>query len=332
MMSQKVVLRADGNAKIGLGHIVRSLAIASMLKNDFFCEFAIHSPSEHIKKQLLDVCESVIEIDNVPQAFFDYLTGDEIVILDGYHFDTNYQKAIKAKGCKLVCIDDLHDKHFVSDVVINHAPGVRIEDYSVETYTQVCLGPDFALLRPSFLKLAGTERKINRIDTVFVCFGGADPKNITEVVVKKLLEYSQFTHILVVAGSAYKGGESLDILVQDNLDRLTRYNAVDEKTMIKLLQESQLAIVPASGILFEVLSVKVPVISGYYIENQQAIYQGFLNQQVIFDAGSFEPTQIDQALRSVFDADLNEILTRQGLCIDGGSVSRIKETVLNLCI
>ena len=43
----------------------------------------------------------------------------KIVVLDGYHFDTNYQTKIKQKGCKLVCIDDLHDKHFVADIIIH---------------------------------------------------------------------------------------------------------------------------------------------------------------------------------------------------------------------
>ena len=31
------------------------------------------------------------------------------------HLD--YQRAIKQKGCRLVCVDDMHDKHYVADVV-----------------------------------------------------------------------------------------------------------------------------------------------------------------------------------------------------------------------
>ena len=41
------------------------------------------------------------------QGFLNKLTGDEIVVLDGYQFDSNYQKEIKNKESKLVCIDDV---------------------------------------------------------------------------------------------------------------------------------------------------------------------------------------------------------------------------------
>ena len=45
--------------------------------------------------------------------FLSHLQGDEIVVLDNYFFTTDYQRAIKQKGCRLVCIDDMHDKHYV---------------------------------------------------------------------------------------------------------------------------------------------------------------------------------------------------------------------------
>ena len=42
-MKQRVYFRADGHAKMGLGHVIRSLALAEMLKEDFDCYFIIRS-------------------------------------------------------------------------------------------------------------------------------------------------------------------------------------------------------------------------------------------------------------------------------------------------
>ena len=42
--------------------------------------------------------------------FLSHLQGDEIVVLDNYFFTTDYQRAIKQKGCRLGALDDMHDK------------------------------------------------------------------------------------------------------------------------------------------------------------------------------------------------------------------------------
>jgi spore coat polysaccharide biosynthesis predicted glycosyltransferase SpsG len=73
----------------------------------------------------------------------------------------------------LVYIDDIHDKHFVSDVVINHAAGIQKESYSVAPYTCLLLGTNYALLRPEFLNY--DKRKEG--SSLLVCLGGSDRKN-----------------------------------------------------------------------------------------------------------------------------------------------------------
>src|SRR5690606_17963227 len=93
------------------------------------------------------------------EEFLQSLTGKEIVVLDHYGLDSNYQQKIKERGSKLVCIDDQHDKDFLADLVINHSPGVAYQDYRTPAFTQFALGPDFALLRPPFLSRA--KKKAN---------------------------------------------------------------------------------------------------------------------------------------------------------------------------
>ena len=49
-MRRKIIFRADGNSEIGLGHIMRCLALAEMLEGDFDMSFAIQNPDEKIEK------------------------------------------------------------------------------------------------------------------------------------------------------------------------------------------------------------------------------------------------------------------------------------------
>jgi spore coat polysaccharide biosynthesis predicted glycosyltransferase SpsG len=53
----------------------------------------------------------------------------------------------------------MHAHHFVADAVINHAGGIEASRYSVEPYTQLCLGPAYALLRKPFIEAAKREKK-----------------------------------------------------------------------------------------------------------------------------------------------------------------------------
>jgi len=130
-----VVLRADGNAQIGLGHISRCLALAEMLSAEFECIFVTRNIPESIENQINKICKGLYEIPvhmNTNTGEVEWIgkhlsEKKDVFILDGYHFDTDYQRAIRAQGCHLICIDDLADKHYVADVVINHSGGWNTE-------------------------------------------------------------------------------------------------------------------------------------------------------------------------------------------------------------
>lgn len=292
--SGNIYFRADGHAKMGLGHVIRSLALAEMLMEDFDCHFIIRNPLPSLKVQILEVCKSITELpetdDHNAEARMladKYLGGEEIVLLDGYHFRTEYQRIIKNTGCKLVCIDDIHAYHFVADVVINHAPGLKRSDYSVEKYTNLCLGLEYSLLRKPFLEAATQSRSITKLETLFLCFGGSDFNNIT---LKSLQALSKLNNgikkVHVILGNANPFKEEIESFTKTiKFPEIDLHLGLSAREMVVTMKESDIAIVPASSILYEVLAVKMPVISGYYVDNQVGVYNGFKNLGVIYGIG-----------------------------------------------
>ncbi|PKQ70846.1 UDP-2,4-diacetamido-2,4,6-trideoxy-beta-L-altropyranose hydrolase [Raineya orbicola] len=329
----KIYFRADGNTKIGLGHITRSLALADMLKEYFDIWVMIQQPSREVIKQIHEVTPNIIELspseNYLEEARFiaeKYLTGEEIVVLDGYNFQTDYQRIIKSKGVKLVCIDDLHAWHFVADVVINHAGGVKESDYSCEPYTKLCLGLEYALLRKPFLEAAKQERKIEKIENVFICFGGSDPHNFTEKALNACIEAQVFREIHVVVGSAYTHFASLkDLTIQEK--NVFLYQNLNAQDLCNVMQKCQVGIVSASSIAYECLAVGMYLIVGYYAENQKAIYQGLINKNHI--------TAIDNYIFFSFN---KETISKQSfLCSKSfqnyfGNTKKITETFLELIV
>ena len=161
-MKKKIYFRTDGNNHIGLGHVIRCLALADMLKEEFECVFATRFVNKYIIEEIEKSCLSYIKLKEDHNKHFEdfltYINKEDIVVLDNYFFTTEYQIIIKNVGCKLVCIDDMHDKHYVADAVINHGPSLRENQFSVESYTKLCLGLDYALLRKPFLNVIPRKR------------------------------------------------------------------------------------------------------------------------------------------------------------------------------
>lgn len=169
--------------------------------------FATVNPTDYQKNELSNICPCISL--NQATHFEDLLSmlqGDEIVVLDNYFFTTDYQRAIKAKGCKLVCIDDMHDKHYVADVVINHAEGITEKQLSVEPYTKIFLGFSYALLRKKYIELENKDRHIDNLNKVFVCLGGADAdtNNLSLKIIKACVSLNYFKNIDLVVGAGYE--------------------------------------------------------------------------------------------------------------------------------
>lgn len=320
-MKKKIRIRADAGIILGLGHVVRCIALGKMLEDTFAIVFYLRETDVVSNGKFFDdKWEVKMILDE--EVFFNDIKENEIVVLDGYHFDTNYQLRVKNQGAMLVCIDDLHDKHFFADIVINHAPGVTGDLYKSERYTRLLLGPAFALLRPSFQRQAKKPRQIDKIDSALICFGGSDSKNLTIPALKTLLCYSEFSRVIVLTGSAYPFMSDLNELISRD-SRVVHHHDVRGEEVIDDLLNVQLAIVPSSGILFEVLACRTPAISGYYTDNQLGIYRGFREKGAFYDALDFSTPNLLRAIESALQVDQSKLMIEnQKECIDGKSAER----------
>lgn len=263
---RKIYFRADAGPNIGYGHFIRSLALADMLKQDFDCTMFTQTPTDYQILEAEPVCP-IVALPNDDSKFFkflEYLHGDEIVVLDNYFFTTDYQRAIKAKGCQLVCIDDMHDKHYVADAVISHGANTK-DQYDVEDYTKLYLGREYSLLRKPFL----THEKGEHKKGVFViCFGGSDPYNLTQKFVDILSSNQDLVKIYAIVGDGY---QYMDELRKNKhveiLHSLTAQQVVD------LFSSAESVICSASTVCKEALACGCNVYAGYYVDNQKQGYE-----------------------------------------------------------
>ena len=276
----KIYFRADAGPKIGYGHFIRTLALVDMLKEDFECSLYTQTPTEYQLHEAEDICPlvSLPADDSKFNLFLSQLQGDEIVVLDNYFFSTEYQRVIKDKGCKVVCIDDMHDKHYVANVVINHG----VEDsnlFDIEPYTKLCLGYNYALLRKPFISLPKSHNRQKGL--VLVCFGGSDPYNLTKRYIEQLIKYPWVEQIVAVVGDGYPYRDELVTLYKTEIR--ARLSA---SQMADLFCRAECVVCSASSTAYEAIACGATVYAGWYIDNQKDFYHHLCATQAIVPLGN----------------------------------------------
>lgn len=316
---KKVVFRVDGNTNIGLGHVVRCCALAEMFNNYFDCYFYIRKTSKAIIDDIQKYCVSVFEMDDSvsyseeASLFINALKGDEIVVLDGYNFNTQYQSEIKFKGCKLVCIDDIHACHFVADAIINHAPCIKKEAYSFERYTKLYLGTEYVLLKKSFLRRATSSNLAFNFDesSILICLGGADPKNITLKVLHEVRGNFPDREIFVVVGAAYSNKDSLKKYC-DQHNAVSTFVNMQAEELATLMENAHIAITSASTVALEYTCIKGNLFLLMTADNQAHLYKSLIEKKCA------HPFSL---LRECYNS--TGILQNQATLIDGNSSERL---------
>lgn len=300
---KKIYFRADASSTIGYGHFIRTLALADMLKDDFDCTFFTCHPTPYQISELEKVCPHVVlQEEKHFCEFLSHLKGDEIAVLDNYFFDTDYQRAIKQKGCRLVCIDDMHDKYYVADVVINHGVSGK-ELFSAESYTQLCLGYEWALLRQSFLQPSQRIRSNTKIENVLVCFGGSDSHNLTERFVFFLQKVPAVKQVIAVVGDKHQN-KKLDVC-----SKVTYLRNLAAAEMSDIFSRADIAFLSASTVCLEALSRQLPIAAGYYVDNQKGMYSEYVSRNLIYPLGNLLDIDIERIDYSSIEAAVASLST-----------------------
>jgi UDP-2,4-diacetamido-2,4,6-trideoxy-beta-L-altropyranose hydrolase len=341
MLKKSLLIRTDANAAIGMGHLVRCVSLARMLESEFSVSFLLtNTPADAVARIIGDDYETLFlhHDDGKPTRVSEMAIGKgaHALVLDGYEFDYDYQRAVRNTAYRTVYIDDLLASRYCVDLLINQADNVLPEQYAVDGNAKLLLGPAYALLRPEFLEIArAPAREIGEVRRVFVNFGGVDLGNITRNVLKTLPQAYPFDEINVLIGQFNSSGEALmeACHAQGNLFFHVNQSALQIKA---LLAKSDLAIVPNSSISLEACTVSVPMITGITADNQLGYSRAFHQSGLSIDVGDwrqFSPEVLAKAVRSMLEMApeaRQAQLENQKKYIDGFSGRRILSSIQSL--
>jgi UDP-2,4-diacetamido-2,4,6-trideoxy-beta-L-altropyranose hydrolase len=298
MIKKRIYFRVDGNSKIGLGHVIRSLSLCHMVKDKFDCFFLLKDSTNDVKEVIRKSCE-VIEIngyftkhDELKWILNNSNFDNSIIVLDGYHYDTTYQAVFKILNCKVVTIDDIHSCHFVSDCIINHSISAKVSDYSADLHTKKYFGLNYALIRESFLAHASKRSKrdydYNYNKNVFISLGGADPNNNILDVLKYLKKNGYHAGLIyhIVLGSAYTQRKAFDKFLKRNRLDVKVHTDLSEIEIYELMRSCSIAITSPSSVAIEYMAIGGGLYLYCIADNQIEFYNEMVKKKYAFQLNS----------------------------------------------
>lgn len=328
-MKPYVFLRADGNAKIGLGHVFRLLAFYQILKEQFECSFVCKQPDIALKELIdnagcrLHVLDADADFDTQHPLGF-AINKNSIIILDGYHFTNQYQSAVKKNfDCKLISIDDINAFPFIADAVINPAGGVDANAYQLTENAKLYSGPGYALLRPQFYVASAAAKNTEaHTQSALINFGGADPSNFTCEVLKTLVGQLPSTKIHVIVGAAYLHENEL-FSIADNKSNIIIHRNLDGPNLVQLMQQVDFAICSASTISYEYCSVSGILFIAKTADNQTSLYNFLVHEGLALPYEKLLDTLISTEVSSI----KHSMVSKQRAYFDGQADKRLLKLV-----
>ena len=258
----RLVLRADGNATIGLGHVMRLVALAEWLRTDFEeILFLIQLPDAAVRALLeasgLPLAELPLGLPTAEiTGLATLLRPTDVLVLDGYGFDYAYQVAVRQRVAQLVCLDDLHAFPFAADLVLNPAGGVALATYDLRAPgARLLAGPAYAPLRAAFALPANQNSFFDQPPasphTVLLCLGGADPRQLTRTTAAALLALPAVAHVHAVVGAAFGAWDELRTWAAAHAERLSLHRALPAAALARLMRQCGAAVLSPSTVSYE---------------------------------------------------------------------------------
>jgi UDP-2,4-diacetamido-2,4,6-trideoxy-beta-L-altropyranose hydrolase len=270
-----LVIRADANAAIGAGHVMRCLALAQAWQDagGVAVFAAAHVPAPLEKRLAAENIETVYlrsvpgtEDDARELATLAEQTEAVWVVLDGQCFGAKYIEMIAQKPIRVMWVDDFGSEDpNPAELILNQNLGAATRDYPwCENRRRLLLGTEHVLIRREF-RNATVERNADAPTSVLLTFGGSDPENLTERVLHALSEGFEDFAITAVASSENPRLAEVRRLACSMHVKLM----LDVNDMSDLMTRSDLAVIIGGGTLWELLFSGCAVLS-YSRNSRQA--------------------------------------------------------------
>ena len=350
-----VVIRADANSKIGMGHVMRCLSVADALVKrgeEVLFVTADDTPVPLLTKkgvpyrvlhtdyadmeaelpELLAVLRELTLRAESPEAAL--LQRNTSILVDSYYVTEKYLAALKSR-ITTIYMDDIYAFSYPVDMLINYniyGEEMGYEKDAAFADTKLLLGTEYVPLREEFS--AGVQQRTAADGGILITTGGSDSFNLAEQLLMEAMKYDALKEkeYHVVSGSLNPHIGELQALAQKHENIHIHCNVTN---MAELMAESEVALSAGGSTLYELCAMGVPVIAFSFAENQERLVQTFVKRGIAQYGGNYR-TDGNKMIQNTI-AGLETLLEDENLrteyrkkartLVDGKGADRIAEAI-----
>ena len=329
-----VVFWPDVSLKIGMGHLMESIALAKCLieygREVIF--FILHyEPAISILKDRgisYETFDEEVKLINKLGKF-----RKQFSFLVTHHWINRFEaiSSLRQSGFKIILFDQLGNKKVSCDILVNSSivPEWRMYNFRKPLPIQA-FGPNYAILRDEIV-LAGKARIMREPNRIMVSLGGGDPTGATLRVYKALEPILDDIKLDLILGPSFPHAEKLMKLVGCNKhSNITILQSV--KDMGRRLKKSSILISSGGNTLYEAAHLGCPVIVLWEYPHEKIQGKAFERAGIAKCIGNGKRTPFtrirDEVIRLIEDKDMKMIMSFCGeKFVDGKGSERLVQLI-----
>ena len=339
-----VGLRCDAGPEIGVGHLMRCLALAEELSGRGVRVFVIGKVSSPAwaAEQVAGLGVEVIAAPDRPRDMVDlaHALRLDALVIDSYTVDPLVSHAVRQSGRRVVIVSDDDVRGQWGDVIVDQNLGAERAAAYATVPGRHLLGLDYVMLRDSVRSLRPPNRPVlgpnDEARRVLAFFGGTDAAGAAEVVVPLLLQTAVPMDVTVVA----RTGETARRL--SNLSRRRDQNVTaipPAPTLAPVIRSSDVVISASGTSTWELLCLGAPAALVWVVDNQLVGYEATKSAGLAVGLGGLtdlatsavaQAAAVDELRNLCTSAEHRTMLASHGWCaVDGRGRERVADAILD---
>ena len=315
MSTKTFLIRVDASPQMGSGHFMRMLALAQMLSDNgqkvHFAtiikdteslailasqKFKIHLLSSPFS-EIYDVI-SLVDLAKENNANW--------IVVDGYHFTSNYEKSVKEKlpNVRLMRVEDVPTIHHFADILLSPNYDSESMEFSAEPYTLKLLGLKFLLLRREFYRDGvGPEfgPQLNSQRLLITLGGGTPQADVANLKLAEILSDIEIDDLAVTLVSG-RLSQNADRLKKKLKSGHTFFTHCDN--MANQIKQANIAIVSGGSTMWELMYMGIPFLTIALTRVQDDYLKKMHKKNLCIHLGYFsdiDPIEVRQSILKFID-------------------------------
>lgn len=292
---EKVAIYVNGNNKRGIGHIYRALEIA----DEFYSKPDIYYDINQTDPNVFGTTtHNLIPVNGIAELFEKCKKEEYTIFINDILVTTiDYMIGLKSvlPNAKIINFEDDGEGILKADLVFNAL-------YHDDSLPQVKAGEKYYISAKTFMFYEPIEIK-EEVKTVFISFGGADPQNYSDRLLKIVShdEYKKYKFIVVLGRAKYNVEALMEYNKYENIEVL-----YDVSNMPELMSSCDIGVTSRGRTGYELAILGIPSIS--MAQNQREEKHGFVCNENGFSYIGLNPD--DEIIKGTLDMYLK--MSRKG--------------------